>query len=268
MGGIKRLGQHFLINRLAAKKIIDALDLQAGEMIIEIGPGRGALTIPLVRACKAIGCRILALEKDKTLATFLRDRSPISRDREIVEIFTGDALKILPSLTSHLPPLTSFKLVGNIPYYITGRLLRILSELENKPRLTVLTIQKEVAERITAKPPKMNLLSAITQFWAEPEIIARLKPADFSPRPKVASAIIKLTSRSTSNLQPLNSNFYRFVKILFKQPRKTVLNNLKAGLKISPEAVIKILKRQGLTGKERPQDLSLKMLTVLAVSLN
>ena len=265
------LGQHFLINRSAIKKIIDALDLEARDQIIEIGPGRGALTIPLIRQCKEIGCRVLAIEKDARLVDELKSyaRAPVDEFKNL-EIIRGDALRLVNSLTHKL---INWKLVGNIPYYITGRLLRILSELPSRPKLIVLTIQKEVAERIVAKPPRMNLLAAITQFWAEPEIVARLKQTDFSPPPKVDSAIIRLNIKyqispirqaQSENIE--DSEYYKFIKILFKQPRKTVFNNLKSGLKSNTQTILKILKKQGLSGQERPQDLNLELLIKLAVS--
>lgn len=260
-----KLGQHFLKNRGAIKKIVSALNLKNGETVIEIGPGHGALTGEL--RIQNYELRIIGIEKDKSLALSLKKKYAADAN---IEIINGDALKILPKLFTncHLP-FTNYKLVGNIPYYITGRLLRILSEMENKPQLLVLTLQKEVAERIAAKPPQMNLLSAITQFWAEPKIIARLKPNDFSPPPKVESAIIKLATR----VQPLATSiksqaiYYKFLKIIFKQPRKTILNNLRAGLKISPEELLKALKNHSLTGAERPQDLNLETLIKLSVFL-
>jgi len=260
----KILGQHFLKNDAALKKIAAALKLKAGDTVIEIGPGRGALTLPLAKICAEVGCKIAAVEKDKELGSELGSRVSGIGHRQVLEIKIGDILKILPNLTK---PQTlnpkPYKLAGNIPYYITGRLLRILSELENKPEIAVFTLQKEVAERIAAKPPKMNLLAAVTQFWAEPEIIGYLKPGSFVPAPKVESAIIKLGSW-VLGMGFREKEYYKFVKILFKQPRKTVLNNLRFGFKMTSEEVLKILENQGFAGTERPQDLSITMLIKLA----
>src|SRR3989344_1254738 len=224
----KRLGQHFLINKFAIKKIVAALNLKANDTIIEIGPGKGALTFPLLEECQKLNCKIIGVEKDPELVNKLESYKV--KKFYNFEIINGDALKILPDYKLQT---TGYKLIGNIPYYITGKLLRILSELENKPKLIVLTIQREVAERITAKQGEMNLLAAAVQVWAEAEIIGYLKPSDFSPPPKVESAIIKLATR----IQPLVTrdgvdDYYKIIKILFKQPRKTLLNNLSAGLKI------------------------------------
>lgn len=258
-----RLGQHFLNNAPAIKKIVAALELKENDSIIEIGPGDGALTIPLVQECGKLKCKIVTIEKDRILAEKLRSRFATKGD--VLEIVDGDALRLIePGNQKN----NRWKLVGNIPYYITGKLLRIISELEKKPELTVLTIQKEVAERVAAKPPKMNLLAAATQIWAEPEIIGYLKPEDFDPPPEVDSAIIKLTT----NLSRLNlnniENYYRLIKAIFKQPRKTVLNNLSTSPEMSKKSAMEILKKLGLTGQERPQNLDLNTLKKLSTLLS
>ena len=199
----KSLGQQFIKNKTANEKIIAALDLKPEKTVIEIGPGEGALTFPLLKK----GARVIAIEKDLLLV----ERLKVGGKRKNLEIINGDILKILPELPLTLhPKLSNYKLVGNIPYYITGKLLRILSELENKPSLTILMIQKEVAERLTAKPPKMNLLAAAVQFWAEPKIIFTLKPTDFNPLPKVDSAAIKLTPLPSA-LEANPENYYKFL---------------------------------------------------------
>src|SRR3989344_6463127 len=255
----KKLGQHFLINQSAIKKIIASLELKNQETIVEIGPGEGALTLPLAEECQKIGCKLIGIEKDPALAKALEVKSGK------LNIMVGDILKELPQLISHFPhPTSNIKIVCNIPYYITGKLMRVLSELEIKPSSIVLTIQKEVAERIAAKPPEMNLLAAATQFWAEPKIIGYLKPKDFSPPPKVESAILKLTPNNLLTPETNRLNYYKLIKIIFKQPRKTLLNNLVDGLGISKLAALEKLKKIGLPGQERPQNLNLKNIEYLA----
>ena len=207
-------------------------------------------------------------------------------ENENIEIIQGDALKILPDLCSKFHDL-SFKIVGNIPFYITGYLLRILGELEKKPSLIVLTVQKEVAERVCAEPPRMNLLAASVQFWAEPKIIDYIPKTDFQPQPKVDSAIIKLV---ISN-QPLatSENYYKLIKIIFKQPRKTILNNLASGVKYqassiknqkipissriidkvgTKEEIIKILETLKISPTDRPQNLTIEQIKNLSVQLS
>ncbi len=232
-------------NTNAISKIIAALDIKKDELIIEIGPGKGALTLPLAEGCTQKSCKLIAIEKDAELAKKLGEN---------LQVIEGDALEALPDLVSKLER-KKYKLVGNIPYYITGKLLRIISELEHKPELTVLMIQKEVAERISAVPPKTNLLSAATQFWAIPEIILKLKPADFDPAPEVDSAVIKLTTKIETEENA--GNYYRLIHIIFKQPRKTLLNNLQKGLGIKKEKIEPVLSSLKLPLTARPQDLSI-----------
>ena len=262
---MKRLGQHFLINKTKLQKIVEALDLKPGDAVIEIGPGHGELTDELRNKNNEL--KLMTIERDNDLVELLKNK--FARDKNL-EIVHGDVLKILPDLCLKLHN-SNFKIVGNIPFYITGYLLRILGELKNKPSLIVLTVQKEVAERICAEPPKMNLLAASVQFWAEPKIVDYIPKTDFQPQPKVDSAIIKLV---VSN-QPLatSENYYKLIKILFKQPRKTILNNLASGVKLqasndrSKEEIIKILGELEINPADRPQNLSVGQIKKLARQL-
>jgi len=255
-----KLGQHFLINDSAIKKIIAALDLRENDTIVEIGPGTGALTLPLARQCQISNfkCQIIVVEKDKVLAKNLAGKLPH------VRVIANDILKILPTLVIDLKlKIKNFKLVGNIPYYITGKLLRILSELAKKPELIVITIQKEVAERLMVQAPKMNLLAAAVQIWAKPEIIGCLKPGDFDPPPKVDSTIVKLTPKAPILDDRKLAEYFKLIKLIFKQPRKTLLNNLSTGLKVSKNEALEILKKAGLNGDERPQNLTINTIIKL-----
>lgn len=255
------LGQHFLKNKSAINSIIQALDIQPNETVVEIGPGEGALTLPLAEACDKIGGRLIAIEKDRNLAGALPQKI------KNVEVITGDALKELATPKSYILNSKSWKLVGNIPYYITGKLLRVIGELEQKPSLVVLMIQKEVAERLSAQPPSMNLLAAATQIWSKPEILLNLKPKDFNPPPEVDSSVIKLEIELKIKEKKTLEAYYRLIKVAFKQPRKTLLNNLSTGLEMPKEKILEIVKKCGLTGEERAQNLSLndlqKLLTFL-----
>jgi 16S rRNA (adenine1518-N6/adenine1519-N6)-dimethyltransferase len=182
-----------------------------------------------------------------------------------VEVIEGDVLEILPGIVSQLKDKKSYKLVGNIPYYITGHLMRIVGELEPKPKLTVVTIQKEVAERISAEPPKMNLLGASIQFWAESGIEFIIKSGAFSPPPKVASALLKLEPLIMENAD--RNKYYKLIKILFKQPRKTILNNLEAGLEMTKIEISKRLKGLGINPTDRPQDLRIDEIESLSTEI-
>jgi len=255
----QKLGQHFLKNRLAVNKIISALNIQPGETVIEVGPGKGALTLPMAENLKFLipNFKILAIEKDEKLADAL-----ISKIQELklnnIEIIKGDALEILTDLTnSKQQTANNYKIAGNIPYYITGKLLRTVSELKNKPSVSVLMVQKEVACRICAVPPRMNLLAAATQFWADPEIILNLKAKEFDPPPEVDSAVIKLITNNRQLPEKETEKYYDLIHIIFKQPRKTLANNLKAGLNISREEIERILNSMDLPLNSRPQDISI-----------
>jgi 16S rRNA (adenine1518-N6/adenine1519-N6)-dimethyltransferase len=249
-------------NKTAIDKIVRSLELKSGDTIIEIGPGKGALTMPLAGNCQQIDCQIIGIEKDDDMADQLA-RSMVNK--QCVKIISGDVLEELPEITNKL---ADYKIVGNIPYYITGKILRALSELSNKPKIAILTVQKEVAERLSAKPDHMNLLAAAVQIWAEPAIISHLKASDFKPKPEVDSAIIKLETRERSlGTSSEIAQYYKFIKIVFKQPRKTLVNNLCDGLDLDKENIVKTLTALGLNLDIRPQNLKIRDILALVDKL-
>lgn len=260
---MRRLGQHFLTKRRILEKITAALCIKPKDTIIEIGPGHGELTLLLAQA----GATIIAIEKDQKLVQLLKRK--IGNGEGRIKIYEGDALKILPKIFSSFQfPVSNYKLVGNIPYYITGHLLRIISELDKKPKSIVLTIQKEVAERIISQPPKMNLLAASVQFWAKPEILGIIPKKDFKPMPKVNSAIIKLKpSQRMENgeWRMVKKCFYELIKTLFKQPRKTILNNLRGG-GLNQEKIKEIFGKLKINLSLRPQNLTMRQ--IIEISKN
>ena len=243
------------------------------DTILEVGPGLGVLTLELAKRAK----KIIAAEKDRKMAEILKH---VLDDENIknVEIIEGDILKLLASLNRTaitgkadlnfqlLNKLLitnyqsqNYKLVANIPYYLTSPLIRKFLETENQPSLIVLLIQKEVAQRICAKPPKMSLLSVATQFYAEPKIISYVSRKSFYPQPKVDSAIIRISPRATE-IESLGrdsiSNFFKLAKAGFAHPRKQLINNLSAGLDINREEIEKILLESNLKPTMRPSELS------------
>ena len=243
------------------EKIAAAIDIAPTDIVVEIGPGHGELTEHILKFGPE---KIIAIERDEKLATSLREQVT---SKSGLEIIRGDALKILPKvpITYHLKPKT-FKIAGNIPYYITGKLLRTIGELKEKPSLTVLTIQKEVAERLCAEPPEMNLLAASVRFWGEPKIIRTISRNAFRPRPKVESAIIQIVTRETSTSEEESAKYYAFIKALFKQPRKTILNNLTDGSNHTKKEVEKFLVSHGVEPKLRPQNLDIDTINNLSQS--
>lgn len=274
----QRLGQHFLVNEAVGRRILDALELKDGDTVVEIGPGRGALTRELGSRNYELGegnraghgVKIIGIEKDKKLARDLEVKC--KKQSAECKIIEGDVLRVLPSVIHNSLFITrGYKLVGNIPYYITGRILRMIGELQRKPEIAVLMVQEEVAERICAKPPKMNLLAASVQIWAEPEVLFKVSRADFRPAPKVDSAVVKLGIKNKEvgiKGNDCHGDYYKLIRILFKQPRKTILNNLQFTIynfQTSKEKILRVLQEVGIKPGDRPQDLDIEAIKCLAV---
>lgn len=245
----KSLGQNFLKSKEALQLILAAADLnKSKDKVLEIGPGEGALTFPLAQNSS----QVIAIEKDDFLSEELKKTAP-----QNVKIIHGDVLELnLPQLLEE-NDFGDYKVVANIPYYITGKLLRLLLELENKPKICVLLLQKEVAERICQKAPKMSILSLSVQFYGQPEIIADVSKEDFYPVPKVDSAILKITVLDPKKLPPKEEikKFFKLIKVGFSSPRKTLINNLANGLSKSKEEIADIVEKLGLDLNTRAQEL-------------
>lgn len=219
----KSLGQHFVRCEWVISTLVKSAGVSRGDAILEIGPGTGALT----RALAKNADRVIAVEKDERMAEelkkFLKKMSVNN-----VAVATGDILKYVPDSVWNMCQTESgtYKIVANIPYYLTSRLLRVIFEKWPRPEAIVLTIQKEVAQRIVAKPPKMNLLAFSVQFFGKPEIIKTVPAECFYPKPKVESAIIKITPHKDVLSTEKREKIFKVAKTLFSSPRKTVLNNL------------------------------------------
>jgi len=255
----RRLGQHFLKDEKALKKIVGELELKSGDVIVEIGPGHGELTREILNKFKDLKIqtsKVVAIEKDPTLVDGI-EYLVSSKKLRVIE---GDALKVLPVLdTKYKMPNTGYKLVGNIPYYITGHLLRIVGELQKKPKLIVLTLQKEVAERLTAGNPstgaqgKMNILAASVQFWGKPEIIGFISKQSFKPSPKVDSAIVRLKPHKKIPFPVKNYTlFAEIVREAFNHRRKVLRNCLKNLVNAEQWTII------GIDPGLRPEQLSVE----------
>ncbi len=261
----KSLGQHFLINKKALACVADALAITPEDTVIEIGPGHGELTDLLIASPAK---KITVIEKDHELAELLKVKYEGIADR--LTVTEGDALKDLAPIIENLA--SPYVLAGNIPYYITGYLLRIVGDMEKKPLRTVFTIQKEVAERICATPRPvrgrehasrstsngMNRLAACVQIWGTPHIAMKLKPGDFNPPPSIDSAILAIETRTGALTGTALTDYYETVGILFQQPRKTILNNLSSGFAIPKEKALAILVEANLLGTERPENLTIE----------
>jgi 16S rRNA (adenine1518-N6/adenine1519-N6)-dimethyltransferase len=255
----QRLGQHFLVDDQIAQRTVDALEITHDDVVIEIGPGHGVLTKKIIEHQPR---QFIAIEKDPRLANEIRTRYDAS-------VHDGDVRRILATVIGQdVPPDTSYKIIGNIPYYLTGFLLRQLSELPRPPARIVLIMQKEVGERLAARPPKMNKLAASIQFWAAPILLFTIPSASFRPAPDVASAAVSLVPLAGRPMAP--EPYYALVHRLFQQPRKNVANNLIS--KTIPAAermrVQTILAAHGIHANERPQNLDIPSIVALAKQLS
>jgi 16S rRNA (adenine1518-N6/adenine1519-N6)-dimethyltransferase len=253
-----KLGQHFLKDESALALIASSLNIGTGEVVAEIGPGHGELTEFILRERKDKSVRVILFERDPELAEELKSKY---RSEANIEIRTGDAVKLLPALLKK--ERARLKIAGNIPYYITGKLLRILSEAQNPPETAVFTIQREVAERIMARPPRMNLLAAVTRKWASPEVLKNLSTESFSPPPKVESAIIAIRAGAKSS-KTQKEAYFLAARALFAQPRKTILNNLRHKLRGAREETAEKLAGLGLNSEMRPGNLEVADIEAIA----
>lgn len=243
------LGQYFLRDQKILKKIIQTADLSEKDTVLEIGPGHGELTFELAKKAGLV----LAAEKDKRLAKQLKAKAAKFKNIKIIE---GDILKLTNRLTNQLK---NYKIVANIPYYLTSRLIKNSLEAKNPPKLMVLMLQKEVAQRICARPPKMSILAVSVQVYAEPKIIQYVSKRAFWPQPKVNSAIVKIIPRSSALLSAsIRFYFFKLVKAGFSSPRKQLVNNLSTKFKIPRQKVAKKLKKCGLDPRQRAQTLSVE----------
>jgi len=247
----KSLGQNFMVEDAALRKLIDAADLSPSDAVLEIGPGLGALTDKLIGQVR----RLVAVEIDQRFVPHLRDRYSDWPHIEIVQadILQSDVCALLG------PDVDRYKVIANLPYYITSAILRYLLEGACPPSLLVVTVQYEVAQRLTAKPGDMSLLSVGVQFYGTPQIAGRLKAGNFYPAPNVDSAVVKITSHPAG--PPLageaRQRFFRIARAGFSQPRKQLRNSLSAGLRLSPDDVVDWLAAAEIDARRRPETLTI-----------
>jgi 16S rRNA (adenine1518-N6/adenine1519-N6)-dimethyltransferase len=230
-----KLGQNFLTDRSAAERIVEALGDIAQSTVIEIGPGRGAITDLLQKRAR----RLIAIEFDRVLAAQLRMKFALAKNIEIIEadVLAVDFNTILgprPGSTFTglaSPNIEHAKVVGNIPYYITSDILLRLFEFHRYFEEMVIVVQAEVADRVAASPgtSEYGLLSATTQLYTRPEKLFTLPPTAFSPAPKVHSTVLRLVPDPQAEQLAVDPDvFIDFLKLSFGQKRKTLVNNLKA----------------------------------------
>lgn len=251
----EQLGQNFLIDKNVVKKIIKAAELRPKDIVLEIGPGIGVLTQKLANPRGqplglTPGVEVVAVEKDPKMVEILKETL---KDFKNIEIINKDILKI--SNFEFLIP--NYKVVANLPFYITALIIRKFLESKHPPKEMVLIVQKEVAQRICSKPPKMNILAVSVQFYAKPKIISYISKKSFWPSPKVNSAIIKIVPQK--KYKDVNIDlFFKIVKTGFSHPRKQLANNLSNGLKLNKQEANDLLLSNNIQPSQRAETLTIK----------
>lgn len=261
----KGLGQNFLQDSLALEEIVSAAEIRPTDTVLEIGPGLGSLTRYLAAAAK----EVIAVELDQNLIPPLHD---VLSAYENVQIIQGDILNISPT---NLISENNYLVVANIPYYITSAVIRHLlaqsprGESQSKPRRIVLTIQKEVAQRICAKPGDLSLLALSVQVYGAPRIAAYIPAEAFFPAPKVDSAVLVIDIYPLARIREnLLDSFFKLIKAGFSQKRKTLRNSLSSGLHISTAKAAELLAQAGIDPQRRAETLSIEEWERLSETVN
>ena len=245
----KSLGQHFLVDRRVLGRILDAAELSADDLVVEVGPGKGVLT----KALASRAGRVVAVELDPELAGSL---STAFRDDPDVNVVEADARDV--AIDSLVDTGTPYKVVANLPYYAASPIVRRFLEESHSPGLMVFMVQREVARSMAASPGGMTLLSVMVQLYGEARIVGYAPPRAFRPAPKVTSAIVRVRvlPRPALDLDSTD-RFIDLVKAGFSAPRKQIRNCLRQGLGVSAECAEAMLARAGIDPTRRPQTLSI-----------
>jgi len=263
---LKRLGQNFLIDKKEIKEVIKAADLHTKDVVLEIGPGIGTLTQELAQKSK----KVIAVEKDKKMIEILKETL---KEYKNVKIINANILKF----NNYSLFTTNYKLIASLPYYIVSPTIRIFLESPRRPKEMVLIVQKEVAQRICSKPPKMNLLAVSVQFYSKPKILSYVSKNSFWPSPKVDGAILKITPRINVNNKQISTDlFFKIVRAGFSQPRKQLANNMAKelalnqlnGLKLNKEQIIFWLMKNNIQPSQRAETLTVKDWINLTKTMN
>ena len=241
----KDLGQHFLTDKNVLEKMIETADISRNDVVVEVGPGIGIMTKELAKRAK----KVYAIEIDPKIAEIL---STICIQYPNLKIVRGDIRDFSPK------GIGRYKVVANLPYYITSHVIKKFLEEKNKPETITILIQREVAERICAKPGRMSILAVAVQFYVIPEVKELVSPLAFFPSPKVYSAILKIRVFKEPLFEDVDAKiFFRLVKAGFGEKRKMLANSISGGLGIEKELAEKLLKGAGVEPMLRAERLSL-----------
>jgi 16S rRNA (adenine1518-N6/adenine1519-N6)-dimethyltransferase len=255
----KRLGQNFLIDAIHLIRVVEAGEISAGDIVLEIGAGLGSLTRLLAQRAR----EVVAVELDEDLIPILKN---VTQPAPNVRIIQGDILALEPA---NLVPSAGYLVAANIPYYITSKLIRHLLGANMPPKRIVLTVQKEVAQRICASPGELSLLGLSVQVYGDPRIISRIPAGAFYPVPKVDSAIVRIDINPSPKIKSEQLDlFFRLAKAGFSQKRKTLRNSLSAGLAADRQKTENLLQDAGIDPSRRAQTLSLEEWGALVESFN
>ena len=245
----KRLGQNFLHDPNTLEKIVATAELMPEDIVVEVGAGTGTLTAVLAQHVR----HVFSVEIDERLRPILETELALYDN---VYLIFDDFLKVD---VAQLVGGQDFVVVANVPYYITSAILRHLLECQSRPRCLVLTVQQELAERILAHPPMMNLLAISVQFYGNPQIVTRLKPGVFWPRPEVDSAVIKIDTYAAPAVPvPGEKQFFRVARAGFGQKRKQLRNALGSGLGVKAAIAGQLLEKAGIDPSRRAETLTLE----------
>jgi 16S rRNA (adenine1518-N6/adenine1519-N6)-dimethyltransferase len=253
----KGLGQNFLVDDAVLDSIIAAADLKPTDTIIEVGPGLGLMTAVLAKNA----AWVIAIELDNRLADLLNENLPSDNivviNQDVLGTDTGGLLQGRPP--GFPPAFNEYKVVANLPYYITQPVIRHFLEASVKPDVMVLMVQKEVAQVICAEPGDRSMLSIAVQFYGRPEIVANVPGASFFPAPDVDSAVVKITVHQQPPVDVDNvDGFFKFVRAGFSAARKQVANSLTKGLGLPKPAVQQMLAKAGIAPERRAETFTLE----------
>ncbi len=245
----KSFGQNFLIDRATLQRIIEAAEINAGEQVLELGAGTGVLTRELARHAR----RVVAVELERDMLSLLAETT---RNFANVELIERNLLYVDPAA---IFGAEAYKLVANLPYYITAPTFRHFLESANPPRLLVVMVQYEVAQRIVAAPGDLSLLGVSIQFYGKPDIVAHVPARAFYPAPKVDSAILRVDLKDEVPLEhKQRDSFFRLVQAGFSERRKQIHNSLARGLHRKDAEVQAWLKAAGIDPGRRAETLSIE----------
>ncbi|OQY48819.1 MAG: ribosomal RNA small subunit methyltransferase A [Anaerolineaceae bacterium 4572_78] len=252
----KKWGQNFLADANHVQKIIDVADITSDDTILEIGAGLGTLTMPLTHHAK----NVLALEVDPIMVNILQNELANISNFHLMQ---ADILKVEPSnlLQILIPDFSvadDYIVVANLPYYITSAIIRRLQESNHPPKKMVITVQKEVAQRITARPNDMSLLAVSVQFYGKPTLCHTIPAQAFIPLPNVTSAVLGIERHAVLPITIESKLFFRVVKAGFSQKRKQLKNTLAGSFHVSSHEIANRMQSVGISPTRRPQTLSLE----------